>query len=339
MGRDGTDGLPTLVRCARAPASSAPPRVADATVLHRVRSTLGSYPELVTVVLASVVGLTVQSPLRWLVDHRGIDVLLVALIFATAVTITVDDIGRAAGFRVRLAIALLAGTTVLPAMAWLAARLVVAGPLRDGVLTIGVAPCEIASVAAVAIAGGQPAVAAVLLIGSTMLSVALAGPILVLERGTASIRPAGLVVNLVVVVVVPLVIGILARARAGLGAGRERLTGLVSTAAVAALVALIASRVELSRDYVAVVAAMILFTAGAAGLGRVLSVGAPPSVRTAMLLTASMRDFAIAAGIAASAFGARAAAPLGLYGIVVLTWGTAAAGILRQRTGRRPVPG
>jgi predicted Na+-dependent transporter len=51
----------------------------------------------------------------------------------------------------------------------------------------------------------------------------------------------------------------------------------------------------------------------------------------AVLLTTSMRDFAIAAGLAAAAFGTAAAAPLGLYGIFVLVWGTAAAGVLRQR--------
>jgi len=45
-----------------------------------------------------------------------------------------------------------------------------------------------------------------------------------------------------------------------------------------------------------------------------------------------MRDFAIAAGLAATAFGPAAAAPLGLYGILVLVWGTAMAGVLRQRS-------
>jgi hypothetical protein len=48
-----------------------------------------------------------------------------------------------------------------------------------------------------------------------------------------------------------------------------------------------------------------------------------------------MRDFAIAAGLAAAAFGPAAAAPLGLYGILVLVWGTAAAGFLRNRPDRR----
>ena len=45
-----------------------------------------------------------------------------------------------------------------------------------------------------------------------------------------------------------------------------------------------------------------------------------------------MRDFAIAAALAAAAFGPQAAAPLGLYGIAVLVWGTACAGLLRNRT-------
>ena len=55
-----------------------------------------------------------------------------------------------------------------------------------------------------------------------------------------------------------------------------------------------------------------------------------------LLLTTSMRDFAIAAGLAAAAFGTAAAAPLGLYGVLVLVWGTAAAGYLRALNARQP---
>jgi hypothetical protein len=43
-----------------------------------------------------------------------------------------------------------------------------------------------------------------------------------------------------------------------------------------------------------------------------------------------MRDFAIASGIAAAAFGTAAAAPLGLYGIMVMLWGTGVAGALQH---------
>jgi len=49
-----------------------------------------------------------------------------------------------------------------------------------------------------------------------------------------------------------------------------------------------------------------------------------------------MRDFAIAAGLAAAAFGPAAAAPLGLYGIMVLVWGTAVGSALRGRA--KPAP-
>jgi hypothetical protein len=44
-----------------------------------------------------------------------------------------------------------------------------------------------------------------------------------------------------------------------------------------------------------------------------------------------MRDFAVAAGIAAAAFGPAAAAPLGAYGVLVLLAGSLAAIIARRR--------
>ena len=71
--------------------------------------------------------------------------------------------------------------------------------------------------------------------------------------------------------------------------------------------------------------------ASSAFVGRLLGWRTPAGVASALLLTTSMRDFAIAAGLAAVAFGPAAAAPLGLYGILVLVWGTAVAGALRRR--------
>jgi predicted Na+-dependent transporter len=101
--------------------------------------------------------------------------------------------------------------------------------------------------------------------------------------------------------------------------------------AVAALVALIAAEVRLSARYLPVALALIMFLAGSALTGWLLGARTRRPAAVAVLLTTSMRDFAIAAGLAAAAFGPAAAAPLGLYGILVLVWGTAAAGILRQR--------
>jgi hypothetical protein len=69
---------------------------------------------------------------------------------------------------------------------------------------------------------------------------------------------------------------------------------------------------------------------GSALLGAALGLRASLPVATALMLTTSMRDFAIAAGIAVAAFGAASAAPLGLYGVMVIGWGMAIA--TRQST-------
>ncbi len=105
----------------------------------------------------------------------------------------------------------------------------------------------------------------------------------------------------------------------------ERVASWTALAAVAALVALIAAEISLSAAYLAVAAALLLFLLGSALAGRFLGARAARPTATALLLTTSMRDFAIAAGLAAAAFGPAAAAPLGLYGVAVLVWGTAVA--------------
>jgi ACR3 family arsenite efflux pump ArsB len=89
-----------------------------------------------------------------------------------------------------LLIALAAGVIVPPVLSWAVAQMVAAGPLRDGIMTIGLAPCEIASVATTALAAGEAALSAGILIGSALITVAAAGPILALEAGHASIHPA-----------------------------------------------------------------------------------------------------------------------------------------------------
>jgi predicted Na+-dependent transporter len=320
----------------------------------------------------------VQQPLAWLAVRHGINVLLAVLVFATALTIEPAALRRAASAWQRLIVALALGATVLPALSWAVARMVPAGPLRNGVLTVGLAPCEIASVATTAMARGEAATAAGALIGSTVVAVAIAGPILALEAGHAGFSPGGVIANLALVVALPLAVGITLRASvrppAGVRAERsllasdpptagvrgeraptrvawrawsatsralatpraQRAASHVALAAVAALVALIASEVHLSAGYTTVAAALVVFLLCSAVIGRLLGLRVPRPVAAALLLTTSMRDFAIAASLATAAFGPAAAAPLGLYGILVLVWGTAAAGALRRRT---TVPG
>jgi predicted Na+-dependent transporter len=325
----------------------------------RIRAIVAAYPELIAVLAAAILGLTVQRPLAWLAGHQGINVLLAILVFATAVTIDPTALRRLVSVWRSLLIALVVGITVLPALSWAVSRIVGVGPLRDGVLVVGLAPCEIASVATTAMAGGAAAVSAGVLIGSTLAAVALAGPILTLEAGHAGISPGGIIANLALVVALPLAIGLAARACAEapprdisfapaarlLAAARvlstaraEAVASRTALAAVAALVALIAAEIRLSAGYLAVAAALLLFLLGSALVGRALGARAARPTGTALLLTTSMRDFAIAAGLAAAAFGPAAAAPLGLYGVAVLVWGTAVAGVLRQRAARAAAP-
>src|SRR6202035_1425170 len=147
----------------------------------RVRALISAYPELTTVLAAALIGLVVQPPLAWLAGHQGISVLLAILVFATAVTISPSALGRIAAAWRTLAAALLAGITVLPVLSWAVAHVAPPGPLRDGLLTLGLAPCEIASVATTAMAGGEATLSAGVLIGSTLTTVVLAGPVLRLE--------------------------------------------------------------------------------------------------------------------------------------------------------------
>jgi predicted Na+-dependent transporter len=300
-------------------------------LLSRVRLLLVGYPELLAVLAAAVLGLSLQPPLAWAANHQGINILLAVLVFATAVTIEPAALRRLSSAWQPLLAALAVGITVLPALSWAVSQIVAAGPLRDGIMTIGLAPCEIASVATTAMAAGEAALSAGILIGSTMITVAAAGPILALEAGHAAVHPGRIIASLALIVALPLAAGIALRARTTLTARTERAATTTAVAAVAALVALIAAEVHLSARYLVVALALLLFLAGSALTGWLLGIGTRRPAAIAVLLTTSMRDFAIAAGLAAAAFGTTAAAPLGLYGILVLVWGTAVAGFLRKR--------
>jgi predicted Na+-dependent transporter len=290
------------------------------------------------VVLAAVIGLTVQRPLLTVVRHNGIDLFLILLVFATAITIEPKSLRQLPALWRPLLVALLVGASLLPALSWAVAHLISAGPLRQGVMTIGLAPCEIASIATTGMAGGAVTLAGGVLIGSTILTVSVAGPILGLEASHVSLHPWHIILNLLVVVAAPLAAGLAVRMVMQVPATVETVASSVSTIAVAVLVALIAAEVHISTRYLPVLAAILTFLAASVVVGLAIGRRQSQGVRSALLLTTSMRDFAIAAGLATAAFGSRAAAPLGLYGIIVLLWGTAGAGFLRHRNANAALP-
>lgn len=296
-----------------------------------LRRLVGTYPELSCVLIAAVIGLSAQVPLAWLAGHQGINVLLAVLVFATALTVEPAALRRLPSSWRPLLACTATGITVLPALSWIASRIVAAGSLRQGVMAVGLAPCEIASVATTAMAGGETALAAGTLITSTVATIALAGPVLGLEAGHADIHPGHIVANLALVVALPLAVGLCLRARKPPSPQVEAAATTTATVTVAALVALIAAEVHLSSRYLGVLGALAIFLTVSAAAGWLLGRRNHRPDAVAVLLTTSMRDFAIAASLATAAFGPAAAAPLGLYGILVLIWGTATAGTLRRR--------
>ncbi len=298
----------------------------------KVPRIVGAYPELVLVGVAAGLGLAVGRPLRWADTHQAINILLVVLVFATAVTLSAGSIRHALSGWKHLVIALVTGITLLPALSWLASRLVTAGALRDGVMVVGVAPCEIASVATTALAGGGTALAAALLIGSTLLSVAFAGLIISFMAVNGHVHPLHILINLVVVVGIPLVLGVVLAGWRDLSPRALAAAERAAIGALAGLVCLVAGQVHFGVAYMSVLLAVLLIVAASAFLGIGLGRSSGRERAISLLLTTSMRDFAIAASLATSAFGPAAAAPLGLYGVVVILWGTGTAGLLRSRS-------
>jgi predicted Na+-dependent transporter len=287
------------------------------------------------VVLAAAVGIAFPGPGRRLDAANGILAALAVLVFCTGASMTFTDIAAVRTASRRLVFVLAVTTVALPGFAWLASRLVSGVALRGGVLAAGVAPTEVASVALTGLAGGEAALAAGLLVGSTAVTVLLAGPILGLLGAHSTTSQLGLLATLALVVALPLLAGSATRTLDPLG-GREqpalRILGLVS---LLVLLWEVASELHLSVGDARMVAALLVYLACAAGLGWLLGTNVTPARRTAVFLPTAMRDFAVAAGIAASAFGAPAAAPLGVYGILVLVFGSVAVYVIRRS---RPGP-
>ena len=276
------------------------------------------------VLISAGLGVALPGPGRRLDANGAILITLAVLVFCTGSSVTFADISSVRGASRRMVLVLAATTAILPLLAWLASRLVSEPALRGGVLAAGVAPVEVASVALTGLAGGEVGVAAGLLITSTLLTVFLAGPILRLLGAHSAMSQVGLLSTLAFVVALPLIAGCALRTLDPFR-GRERsLVGILGIASLLMLLWEVASELRLHASDGLIAAALLAYLAGAGVLGWLLALGMPSQRRTAVILPTAMRDFAVAAGIAASAFGIAAAAPLGIYGVMVLVFGAVA---------------
>jgi predicted Na+-dependent transporter len=283
------------------------------------------------VLVIAGLGVVLPAPGRRLDADGAILITLAVLVFCTGSSVTFADFKGLRTASWRMALVLAATTFILPVLAWLASRLVTEPALQGGVMAAGVAPVEVASVALIGLAGGEIVVAAGLLIASTFLTVLLAGPILTLLGAHSATSQIGLLTTLALVVALPLIAGCGLRTIDPFG-GRERpLVEIVGMVSLLVLLWEIASELRLHASDVLVAVALLAYLAAAGVLGWLLALGAPAPRRTAVILTTAMRDFAVAAGIAASAFGIAAAAPLGIYGVMVLVFGAIVVYLSKRR--------
>lgn len=273
------------------------------------------------VLAAAALGVTIPAPGRHLAHAQGIPVTLGILVATTGISITTGQIRRARAAAGRLVLVLISTSLALPALAWAASHLAGPGPLRDGMLAAGVAPAEVAAVAIAGLGGGEAALTAALLTGSTLITVLAAGPIMAALGATAAISPAALLTQLTLIVGLPLAAGITARATLRLSPPLLSASAAAGMLALLALLWQVSSQITLKTAYIPVTLGLLAFLATSAALGWLLTIGQPPPRRLALALPVAMRDFAVAAGIATAAFGPAAAAPLGIYGVLVLLTG------------------
>lgn len=277
------------------------------------------------VVVVGAVGVALPGPARALDRGGAIEATLAVLVFTAGISVPPAALGQVRAHSARLAVTLAASTVILPLLAWALSRLVAAGPVREGVLAVGVAPSEVASVALTGLAGGEVAVAATLLAGSSVVTVLAAGGILGLLSRAPGLRATGLLATLALVVALPLAAGAGLRRAGRLGEPTLAAARIAGELALLVLLWEVAGQVRLRVGYLVAAGALLAFLAGSAGLAALLTRSLPAPARPGIQLPVAMRDFAVAAGIAASAFGPAATGPLGIYGLLVLLYGASAA--------------
>jgi hypothetical protein len=255
--------------------------------------------------------------------------VLAALVLFTALGIPPSELATLRARKGVVASLVLAPFALLVAMSWAVSRLF-DEPVREGVLALGVASTEVAAVGLVALAGASATLALGVLAGSLVLA-ALAGPPmlgLLAEAGT-DVGVGELVARFACVVVAPLAVGLAARACfARLRDVDGELAGLASFTVVLLLYCAM-SGAPGGEQLASAAAGSALFLALSGVAAAAWALVAPAELRLTGALLIELRDFAVAAALAAQAFGPPAAAVAAVYGVIMLLVGADAAQLAR----------
>jgi len=256
------------------------------------------------------------------------DLLLAGLVLLTALCIPPSHLLSLRDRKLALALLVLAPFAFLVPLAWGVSQLF-AGSVREGVLALGVASTEVAAVGLVAVAGGRAALALGALTGSLVVSAVAGPPLLGLLAGAgADVAVGELVGRFALVVLLPLAVGLGARARLS---ELEKYEGVLTGGAAVSVAVLVYAAMSGAADeggLLPALAASALFLALAGLPAAAWAWFAPRELRITGALVIGLRDFAVAAALAVQAFGPAAGAVAGVYGVLMLLAGAAAAQLL-----------
>jgi BASS family bile acid:Na+ symporter len=263
------------------------------------------------------------------------DLLLAALVLATALGISGADLLALRRHAAAVATLSIAPLVVLAPAAWAIGQLF-GESTRDGLLAVGLSSSEVATVGLAALAGADATIALGAVTGSLVLS-ALLGPVAIgWLAGHAGHGGSGhLLVRFALVVILPLILGVAIRS-AKLAAGwlsvRDAERDGVAAVVVAVLVYAALSGTEGAHGLGAALIASLAFLIVSAVLAALWQRGSRHEATAVPgALAIAMRDFAVAAALASQAFGNRAAAVPGVYGVVMLLAGSAFVGLRTRR--------
>jgi bile acid:Na+ symporter, BASS family len=287
---------------------------------------LAAAPRALTPLALLATALALAVPSQGVADRS--DLLLAALVLATALGIAGSDLAALRRHAGAIAVLSVVPLIVL-ALAATALGQLFGESTQDGLIAVGLSSSEVASVGFTALAGADATIALGALTGSLVVS-ALIGPVAIgWLAGHAGHGGSGhLLVRFALVVILPLVAGVAIRslpaAAAPLRARDSERDGLAAiVVAVLVYAALSGTRGAhgLGSALIASVALLVVSAALAALWHRRARVAAPDAAVPGALAIA-MRDFAVAAALASQAFGSRAAAVPGVYGVVMLLAGS-----------------
>lgn len=288
---------------------------------------LAAAPRALTPLALLAAVLAVALPSRAVADRS--DLLLAALVFVTALGITAtelrDDLRRHRTSVLLLAVAPLVALSLL---AWVIGR-PFDNEIRDGLLAVGASSSEVATVGLVTLAGADATIALGAVAGSLVIS-ALLGPVAIGALAGQAVHggTGHLLARFALVVIAPLVAGVAVRSAASsLRRSDPEREGLAALT-VAALVYAALSAAAGAHHLAPALGAALAFLAVSTILAELWRRTTPRFVALPGSLTIAMRDFAVAAALASQAFGDGAGTVPGVYGVVMLLAGSAAAGLI-----------